>query len=135
MVIIMPVRSYRLHRAILAAFVALLATPPALAGSDDPPAPRQRVHKSPIVRVVMLEKLFRVDDRQFDRTADVMAYLEGKRPAQVYILACRITSSEDVTTFQREVQRVYPGTGYVSRLEKNALECSWNSSKPPPRST
>jgi ribulose 1,5-bisphosphate carboxylase large subunit-like protein len=87
------------------------------------------------MHIVMLEKLYRVDGLQFDHMPDIMKYLNGRKPAQINIDVCRITGEADVSTFHREVQRIYAGTVKVRRLEKNALECSWNSSRLPPRST
>ena len=128
----MPSRSFAFAGLLLA---ALLIAPPAFANTEKNSAERPLIYKSPVLRVVMLEKLFRVNDRQFDRLADIMKYLKDKEPTQFYIDACQITRDEDVSVFHREVQRIYSGPVYVRRLEKNALECSWNSSKPPPRST
>jgi hypothetical protein len=87
------------------------------------------------IQIVMLDKFYRVDGLQFDRTADIMKYLEGKKPAQIFIDVCKITAEAQVKAFDREVQRTYSGPVQIRRLEKNALECSWNSSKPLPRST
>ncbi|MBL8523370.1 MAG: hypothetical protein JNN20_06760 [Betaproteobacteria bacterium] len=118
-----------------AALAALLIAAPASASEKEKSAERPLIYKSPVLRVVMLEKLYRVNDRQFDRLADIMKYLRDKEPVQFYIDVCQITREEDVSVFHREVQRTYSGPVYVRRLGKNALECSWNSSKPPPRST
>jgi len=123
------------HRSFASLFAALLIAPPASASAEKNSVERPLIRKSPVLRVVMLEKLYRVNDRQFDQLADIMKYLKDKEPMQFYIDACQITRVEDVSAFHREVQRTYSGPVYVRRLGKNALECSWNSSKPPPRST
>jgi hypothetical protein len=121
----MPVIRPALIATILLGAPAALAAEPATA----PKAPK-------VVKVVLLDRFYRIDDVEFDRIEAVVDNIvDHRRPDKVEIAACFITTQDQVRAFELGLARRFSGAVSNVPIARNALECSWDTGRGKPRST